>query len=237
MYWLAVFLMLAVLVWVWWQFRQPPEPKLSPPARQKTNTASIVRRLLPPVSPPLTNTPSVAAVRINHFTPAPITSTPPTVMNETNLTSGLSGVFPRPVRDVFEAQLVLARQAISSGSLDGLMGPQTRAALLAFQRKAGLPETATLDADTRARLRLTAPPFTNYLVTSNDLARLQPLSPTWLGKSEQTALDFETILELVAEKSRAHPNLIRRLNPNLDWTNVAAGAVCTSPGRGLSRAG
>jgi lipoprotein-anchoring transpeptidase ErfK/SrfK len=150
-------------------------------------------------------------------------------VNETNVTPGPSGVFPRPVRDVFEAQLALARQAISSGSLDGLMGPQTRAALLAFQRKAGLSETATLDADTRARLLLTAPPFTKHLVSSNDLARLQPLSPTWLGKSQQTALDFETILELVAEKGHAHPNLIRRLNPNLDWTNIAADVVVQIP--------
>ena len=130
---------------------------------------------------------------------------------------------------MFEAQVALARQAISPGSLDGVMGPQTRAALIVFQRKAGLPETSALDADTRARLLLAAPPFTNYLVTSNDLARLQPLSPTWLGKSQQTALDFETILELVAEKSQAHPNLIRRLNPDIDWTNVAAGAAVQIP--------
>ena len=221
--------MLAGLVWVWWQFRQPQEPKPSPPARQKTNATPVARRLPPPVPPPLTNAPPIAVVRTNHLTPGAFTSAPPTVINETNLTSGPSGDFPRPVRDALEAQLALARQVISSGSLDGLMGPQTRAALLAFQRKAGLPETATLDADTRARLRLTAPPFTNYLVTSNDLTRLQPLSPTWLGKSQQTALDFETILELVAEKSRAHPNLIRRLNPNLDWTNVVAGAAVQVP--------
>lgn len=137
--------------------------------------------------------------------------------------------FPRPTRDVFEAQLTLARLAISPGSLDGVMGPQTRAAILAFQRKFGMTETLELDADTRARLMLETPPLTTYTVKSNDLARLHPLAKTWLGKSEQTALDYETILELVAEKGLASPNLVRRLNPTIDWANVVAGTEVQIP--------
>ena len=139
------------------------------------------------------------------------------------------GVFPRPVQSVFEAQLALARLGISSGSLDGLIGSQTRAALRAFQQKERLPVTGELDPATKERLLLATPPYTTYSVTTNDLARLQPLSSTWLGKSQQTALDYETILELVAEKSHSHPNLIRRLNPSIVWTNVAAGTALKVP--------
>jgi lipoprotein-anchoring transpeptidase ErfK/SrfK len=128
-----------------------------------------------------------------------------------------------------ELQIALARQAISPGSVDGVMGSQTRAALLAFQRREGLPATGALDNDTRARLVLTTPPMTSYVVTFSDFARLQPLSHTWLGKSQQSALEYENVLELVAEKSHASPNLIRRLNPRLDWTNVVAGAVVSVP--------
>ena len=130
---------------------------------------------------------------------------------------------------MFEAQLALARLGISSGSLDGLIGPQTRAALRAFQQREHLPVTGELDPATKDRLLLAAPPYTNYTITTNDLARLQPLSPTWLGKSRQTALDYETILELVAEKAHAHPNLIRRLNPSVDWTNLLADTVLQVP--------
>jgi lipoprotein-anchoring transpeptidase ErfK/SrfK len=133
------------------------------------------------------------------------------------------------VGDVFEAQLVLARQAISSGSLDGLMGPQTRAALRAFQQKEHLPAGGELDPATRERLLLYGPPYTTYTVTANDLSRLQRISPTWLGKSQQTALDYETILELVAEKGHSHPNLVRRLNPSIDWTNVSEGTTVSLP--------
>jgi lipoprotein-anchoring transpeptidase ErfK/SrfK len=140
-----------------------------------------------------------------------------------------STAWPRPVQNVFEAQLALVQQGISPGSLDGAIGSQTRAALAAFQQKAHLTITGQLDADTKAHLLLTNSPYTTYTVTSNDLARLQPLAPTWLGKSQQTALDYETILELVAEKSFSHPNLIRRLNPSIDWTNVPVGTVLTVP--------
>ena len=86
-----------------------------------------------------------------------------------------------------------------------------------------------LDAPTRTALALESAPLTTYTVTSNDLARLQPLSKTWLGKSQQTALDYETILELVAEKGHASPNLIRRLNPTVNWTNIVAGTEVQIP--------
>jgi lipoprotein-anchoring transpeptidase ErfK/SrfK len=128
-----------------------------------------------------------------------------------------------------ELQIVLARQAISPGSVDGVMGSQTRAALVAFQRREGLPTTGALDNATGERLLLLHTLLTTYIVTSNDLARLQPLSNTWLGKSQQSALEYESILELVAEKGRASPGLLRRLNPGVDWTNVVAGTVVSLP--------
>jgi lipoprotein-anchoring transpeptidase ErfK/SrfK len=146
----------------------------------------------------------------------------------TSLVSTNQG-YPRAVQNIFEAQLVLERRDISCGSMDGSSGSQTRAAIRAFQRQQKIPISGQLDAETKSKLLLSAPAFTTYAVTSNDLARLQPLSKTWLGKSQQSALDFETVLELVAEKSHAHPALIRRLNPNVNWTNVIAGTVLQVP--------
>ncbi len=137
--------------------------------------------------------------------------------------------FPRAPRDTLEAQITLARLAISSGSIDGVNGSQTRAALLAFQHGNGLTPTGELDVSTRNALILEAAPLTSYVITSNDLARLQPISKTWLGKSQQTALDYETVLELVAEKGHASPTLTRKLNPGVDWTNVIAGTGVKIP--------
>jgi lipoprotein-anchoring transpeptidase ErfK/SrfK len=54
-----------------------------------------------------------------------------------------------------------------------------------------------------------------------------------VGKSEQTALDYETALELIAERAHASPKLIQRLNPAVDWTQpLMAGAVIKLPAVG-----
>lgn len=165
---------------------------------------------------------------------------PKAVDTETNLATTTSffadtnanaaSFVPRAPQNVFEAQLALTRQAISPGSLDGVPGPRTRQAVMAFQQKEGLSATGDLDPATKNRLLLIAPPLTNYTITSNDLGRLRPLGRTWLEKSQQDQLDYETVLELVAEKAESHPNLLQRLNPAVDWTNVTAGAVVTIPG-------
>lgn len=137
--------------------------------------------------------------------------------------------FPRPVRDVFEAQVALARREISPGSIDDAIGSQTRAAIATFQRSQKIFETGILDTNTKSILTLDAPVLTNYVVTTNDLARLQPLGKTWLEKSQQSALDYETILELVAEHAHSNPLLIEKLNPEIDWSSVVAGTVLKIP--------
>jgi lipoprotein-anchoring transpeptidase ErfK/SrfK len=113
--------------------------------------------------------------------------------------------------------------------VDGIPGSQTRAALRAFQKREGLPPTGMLDAATSSRLLLSTPPLTAYTVTAEDLARLQPLSRSWLGKSRQSALEFETLLEALAERGHAHPSLVRKLNPSLDWTRITLGTVLQLP--------
>ena len=137
--------------------------------------------------------------------------------------------FPRPVRDVAEAQIALARLGLSSGSVDGVDGPQTTLAVEAFQRMNHLPATGRFEPRTVELLRLARAAFTNYVVTEADLKRLQPLSSTWSGKAQQSALDYETILELVAEKTRAHPRFLRRLNPPEVFSAPAAGTVIQVP--------
>ena len=159
----------------------------------------------------------------------PIAVPPVTASNAIVLAPAVAAEFPRPVRNLLEAQIALARRAISPGSIDGAIGSQTRAALAAFQRSAQLLETGRLDTNTRTRLTLDAPLLTTYNVTTNDLSRLQPLGKTWLDKSRQSVLDYETILELVAEKAHAHPLLVEKLNPGLDWSNTVAGTVLKIP--------
>ncbi|HKS38827.1 MAG TPA: L,D-transpeptidase [Verrucomicrobiae bacterium] len=148
-----------------------------------------------------------------------------------------SNPLPRPATNAFEAQLALTRLGISPGSIDGVFGSRTRSALVAFQRKTGLPLTSDLDAATRRRLLIAEPSYTNYVVTVEDLKRLRPLGKTWLEKSQQDRLDYETLLELVSEAGRSSPALIQRLNPAIPWTNVTAGTVVQIPNVGQPAVG
>ena len=123
------------------------------------------------------------------------------------------------------AQVALARHGFSSGSLDGVNGSQTRAAIRAFQQQQRLPVSGTLSAPTLALLMTDQPVFTNYTVTVEDIASLQPIGQTWLAKSQQSQLAHETILELVSERTRSNPKLVRWLNPQVDWSHVEAGSA------------
>jgi lipoprotein-anchoring transpeptidase ErfK/SrfK len=139
----------------------------------------------------------------------------------TNLSARAAGIL--------EAQIALDRLAVSPGSIDGVPGSQTRAAIRAFQLREGLPVTGELDTNTRTRLPWQSATVSTYRVELTDLDRLLPLSSTWLGKSEQPRLDYESVLELVAERSHAHPKLIRQLNPGLNWDSISPGTVLNVP--------
>ena len=137
--------------------------------------------------------------------------------------------YPRPVESWLEAQIALARLGFSSGSIDGVPGEQSASALRAFQQSRSLAATGQLDDDTRAALALTRPPLTLLTLSAADLASLQPLEKTWLGKSQQTALAYETALELTAERTHANPRFIQTLNPGVDWAAVIADTPVTVP--------
>lgn len=138
----------------------------------------------------------------------------------------------RPVETWLEAQIELHRRGFSCGSIDGVAGPQTAAALRAFQQSAFLEPTGRLDAATRETLLLTAPALGRHTFSVQELAQLAPVPDTWLGKSERDFLGYGSALELAAERSRASPNFLRRLNPGLDWDQLLPGTTIAVPNVG-----
>jgi lipoprotein-anchoring transpeptidase ErfK/SrfK len=199
---LAVLLLIAILAGLGWMWLEQKHPRKHALKNFAVNSVASVTALLP-----------AEKIKTRSLVIAPQSAVD----------------FPRPVRDVFEAQVALVRRAISPGSLDAAIGSQTRAAIAAFQRAQKISETSLLDTNTKALLALYAPLLTTYMVTTNDLARLQPIGKTWLEKSQQSALDYETILELVAETAHSHPLLIQKLNPEINWSNVVAGTALKIP--------
>jgi hypothetical protein len=60
-----------------------------------------------------------------------------------------------PGRIIEDVQLALQQQGYYAGSIDGLLGPQTRGALAAFQADYGLAITSAVDRPTLQTLGLT----------------------------------------------------------------------------------
>jgi lipoprotein-anchoring transpeptidase ErfK/SrfK len=230
---------LAVYLWQLTPETRPPELPDTPiviPA-PKTAAKAPQTKLIPATS---------GAIRLPAAQPSPASQTPAPTANPALATVPLpppkttppaAAPAPAPVatkpEEVLAAQIQLNRLGISSGAIDGRMGSQTASALRFFQRSRGLPETGLLDAGTKLQLNLGGATLANYAVTAQDLAGLRPLGETWLAKSQQDRLAHETLLELVAEKSCAHPNLIQRLNPGRDWTMVMPGETVIVPAAAL----
>ncbi len=129
--------------------------------------------------------------------------------------------YPRAASTWLEVQVALARRGFSGGSIDGIRGPQSAAALQAYQRREGLEPSGELDAATREKLVLDEPALSEVSLTETDLASLRPVPVTWLEKSREPSLAYATALEFAAERYHAGPGFLRRLNPQVNWDEIA----------------
>lgn len=240
--------------WIWSRGWQPPRrPPQSPaPAYSRTSAPGIA---------PVEAFPTSATPPSTPVLPLPTNPPParPSILVSTNLVRvriptnafssplesslpGSGGAEPvppegRPIRSYFEAQVALSHRGLSPGSMDGVPGGQTRAALRAFQSDQNLEPTGELDEPTRRRLLLLAPATDRYVITAEELATLRPVPSSWFGKSEATYLGYESPLELVAERYHSHPALIRKLNPGVDWDHVQPGQSFLVPAATVPESG
>jgi len=233
--------------------RVPVEPVPTPaaaltPTSAQPMQAPVVPTVVPvppavsPVPAPASEpSPQPSLVAISNAAPAllGLTSAPvilstqllraAVAMPELSMTNSGAAWVPRGATNYLEAQIALAGLGISSGSIDGVGGAQTAAALKAFQSQQGLEQTGWLDRNTRKALMLKRAPWAPYRVSAEDLLRLAPLPETWVGKSQVPGLEHETLLERLAERFQAHPGLLRRLNPAVDWAQPTQGLELTLP--------
>ncbi|MBX3732068.1 MAG: L,D-transpeptidase family protein [Verrucomicrobiae bacterium] len=219
-------------IWWWIRSREPaPVPSASPtgnPAVGAPPSARLAPQIAAP-EPSATFAP-VTAHPLPPSVPVPAPDLP---------TAPLSPPIPEPARpmpflpriatNMLEVQIVLARHGIGSGSIDGVGGAQTEAALRAFQYQQGLDESGRLDRDTARALQLERPPLQRHQVTAEDAAPGTPVPDTWLAKSRLKRLDYASPLERLAERTHAHPKLLRRLNPGVDWDSLVPGTRIEVP--------
>ncbi len=71
---------------------------------------------------------------------------------ETHRPSASSAEHQVSAEQVKQAQNELKRQGLYKGTIDGIIGPQTKSAIAEFQKKQGLQQTSSLDQQTMERL-------------------------------------------------------------------------------------
>jgi len=129
--------------------------------------------------------------------------------------------------DVLSLQVLLDRLHLSCNCVDGVWGPRTEIALLTWQTLNGLPATGIPDASVLEALGGVGTVFTRYTVTEEDLASLGPVPESWVDRAALPALRYETLQEMLAEKSHLSQRTLQRLNPDAAWPNPPAGTELT----------
>ncbi|HTI39564.1 MAG TPA: L,D-transpeptidase [Vicinamibacterales bacterium] len=123
---------------------------------------------------------------------------------------------PPAAMRALQTQVMLDRAGYSPGEIDGAMGTNTKNALAAFQKGGG--DASALPSDA----------IVSYRITDEDAAG--PFTPDipddLVEQSKLDSLGYRDLLELLGERFHCSPALLRRLNPNAQFT---AGAEIVVP--------
>jgi lipoprotein-anchoring transpeptidase ErfK/SrfK len=116
---------------------------------------------------------------------------------------------------VLRAQILLARAHFSCGEIDGRYGANLRGAIEDFQTAHGLGVSGIVEQGTWKILNTdTAPALVRVAITPEDVAGpFLPVPEDMMEKAKLPALSYSSALEALAEKYRASPALLKKLNP------------------------
>lgn len=123
----------------------------------------------------------------------------------------------RPSASIVKAQVLLARQGVSPGEIDGLDGDNYRKAVAQFRRRENLGDGHAVDAATWQALRgdTSTDIVSDYNVTKEDTRyRFSRRIPhDYARQARMKRLSYRNPSEMFAERFRMSEGLLRALNP------------------------
>lgn len=120
-------------------------------------------------------------------------------------------------------QVMLDRSRHSPGVIDGYGGGNTERAIRAYRRTHGLADSGVVDRELLASLLRTqgGDIFRTYTITKEDLDyNFVDVPSGFAAKAELEQLNYETPLEMFAERFHMDREFLRTLNPGKDFSRA-----------------
>jgi len=136
-------------------------------------------------------------------------------------------------------QVLLDRAHFSPGVIDGYDGENVRKAVSAYQHAMALPVTGLADEALLTRLETadTAPALVAYTINAEDVAGPFVDVPQDLEEmSRLQSLGYASAAEAIAERFHMDEDLLRTLNPGVDFSTAGVEIVVANAGGDLTGA-
>ena len=138
---------------------------------------------------------------------------------------------------MIKLQVLLDRNNASPGVIDGLFGDNVVKAVMAFEEMVGHKVDGQLDAELWAALEKTSaePVLVAYTITPEDVAGpfIPELPQDYALQAELPGLSYRDAAEMLAERFHMDEAFLRRLNPEVSFTEAGAEIVVANVGKPL----
>ncbi|MGO4408333.1 L,D-transpeptidase [Bosea sp. RAF48] len=143
----------------------------------------------------------------------------------------------RPSASIIKAQVLLARQGVSPGEIDGLDGDNYRKAIDQFRRRENLETGEIIDAATWQALKgdVNADIVADYVVTKEDVKTrfVRRIPHDYARQARMKRLGYRNAHEMFAERFHMSEGLLRVFNPQKQYRTREEALHVVSVGRAL----